>query len=85
MIAPPVFASKADLERYVARLCALPGVLRVKGMGEIAGKAAPVVVQAVGPRVSSQFDMSGRPHKAGLVVIGLAPLPDLAAVTASAA
>ena len=81
VITPRPFASKSDLDAFVASLCAMPGVLRVKGVAEIAGKAAPLVVQAVGPRVASHFDTSGRPQRPGLVVIGLAPLPDLAGIT----
>jgi hypothetical protein len=80
VITPKPFASKADLDAFVASLCALPGVLRVKGVAEIAGKAAPLVVQAVGPRVASHFDTSGRPQRPGLVVIGLAPCPTLPAL-----
>ncbi|MFK7792920.1 MAG: cobalamin biosynthesis protein CobW [Devosiaceae bacterium] len=79
VITPPVFDSKAELDSFVARACALPGILRVKGVASITGKAAPVIVQAVGPRISSHFDTSGRPQTPGLVVIGLAPLGDVAA------
>ena len=85
VLAPPPFASKAALDARVAALCALPGVLRVKGVAQVAGKAAPVIVQAVGPRVTSHFDTSGRPQRPGLVVIGLAPLPALELDTAESA
>ncbi len=74
------FATKAALDAYVAALCAQPGILRVKGVARIEGKPVPVVVQAVGPRVSSHFDTTGRPQKDGLVVIGLSPLPELPTV-----
>lgn len=77
VVTPAAFASKQALDAFVSALCAKPGVLRVKGLAQVEGKAAPVVVQAVGPRVSSHFDTSGRPQKAGLVVIGLSPLADL--------
>ncbi|MEM1284763.1 MAG: cobalamin biosynthesis protein CobW [Pseudomonadota bacterium] len=87
VIDPGTFESKQALDAYLERLCELPGVLRVKGVAEIAGKPAPVVVQAVGPRVVSWFDGSERTRKPGLVVIGLAPLPALpeAALVESAA
>jgi len=57
----------------VAALAAHPAILRVKGSIAIAGRPAPLFVQAVGPRVETWF---GRPGTAatGLVVIGLAPL-----------
>lgn len=80
VVTPPAFASKQALDAFVGALCAKPGVLRVKGVAQVEGKAAPVVVQAVGPRVTSHFDTSGRPQKAGLVVIGLSPLADLSDV-----
>ena len=87
VISPSAFDSKQALDTYLERLCAVPGILRVKGVAEIAGKPAPVVVQAVGPRISSWFDSSGRPQRLGLVVIGLSPLPALpdAALVESAA
>jgi cobalamin biosynthesis protein CobW len=80
VVTPPAFASKSELDAFVSALCAKPGVLRVKGVAQVEGKAAPVVVQAVGPRVTSHFDTSGRPQKSGLVVIGLSPLADLSDV-----
>ncbi|HEV7283930.1 MAG TPA: GTP-binding protein, partial [Kaistia sp.] len=55
------------------------GVLRIKGRAAIVGKAAPAVVQAVGPRVDTYFapgDNAGR-----LVVIGERGL-DAAAIAA---
>ncbi|MEQ8658935.1 MAG: cobalamin biosynthesis protein CobW [Hyphomicrobiales bacterium] len=80
VVTPPAFASKQALDVFVSALCAKPGVLRVKGVAQVEGKAAPVIVQAVGPRVTSHFDTSGRPQKTGLVVIGLSPLADLSDV-----
>ncbi|MEO0384400.1 MAG: cobalamin biosynthesis protein CobW [Pseudomonadota bacterium] len=77
VVTPPAFVSKQALDAFVSTLCAKPGVLRVKGVAQVEGKTAPVIVQAVGPRVTSHFDTSGRPQKAGLVVIGLSPLADL--------
>ena len=77
VISPGPFDSKQALDTYLERLCAVPGILRVKGVVEIVGKSALVVVQAVGPRISSWFDSSGRSQRPGLVVIGLSPLPAL--------
>ncbi|GAB5508665.1 MAG: cobalamin biosynthesis protein CobW [Hyphomicrobiales bacterium] len=82
VVVPPMFASKVELDSFLAQVCSRPGVLRVKGVARIEGKAAPVIVQAVGPRVSSRFDASGRDQKDGLVVIGLAPLDDLSDLSA---
>ena len=69
-----------DLQQRVRHALAVSGVLRIKGHVAIAGKAAPVVVQAVGPRL----DVSFAPDAAaqGLVVIGLRTM-DRAAVTAA--
>lgn len=82
VIVPPAFANKVELDGFLAQICSRPGVLRVKGVARIEGKAAPVIVQAVGPRVSSRFDASGRAQKEGLVVIGLSPLTDLSDLSA---
>jgi cobalamin biosynthesis protein CobW len=64
------FASLKDAEAKVLEAMAMTGVLRIKGAVVIEGKAAPAMVQAVGPRVETWFaagaDGSGR-----LVVIGL--------------
>ena len=72
-VVPASFASKDDAEAAVAALAAHRAILRVKGSVEIAGRPAPLFVQAVGPRVETWF---GRPGTAatGLVVIGLSPL-----------
>ena len=63
----------------VGAALAVPGVLRVKGRASIAGKASPVVVQAVGPRLETWFATGG--EGGGLVVIGLRDM-DRAAVSA---
>jgi cobalamin biosynthesis protein CobW len=56
------------MKARVARAMALSGVLRIKGRASVAGKAAPAIVQAVGPRVEAHFSpLTSRP---GLVVIG---------------
>jgi cobalamin biosynthesis protein CobW len=56
------------LKARVAGAMALPGVLRIKGRASVRSKAAPAIVQAVGPRVDAYFvPRVGAP---GLVVIG---------------
>ena len=60
---------RAALERRVREAMALDGVLRIKGVVAMKGRA-PLAVQAVGPRVETWFvPYAGRPT--GLVVIGL--------------
>ncbi|MFC0238891.1 cobalamin biosynthesis protein CobW [Rhodopseudomonas telluris] len=49
----------------------LDGVLRVKGHGRVAGKPAPVVVQAVGTRIDLAFARPDAARADHLVVIGL--------------
>jgi cobalamin biosynthesis protein CobW len=46
------------------------GVLRIKGLVSVEGRAAPLAVQAVGPRVETWF-VPDETRKPGLVVIGL--------------
>jgi cobalamin biosynthesis protein CobW len=80
----PVSAS-ASLDALGARVrnaLAVPGVLRVKGHAAVAGKSAPAVVQAVGPRVDLSFSPGAR--ASGLVVIGLRDM-DRGAVAAALA
>jgi cobalamin biosynthesis protein CobW len=68
VLAPPSFASAEAVKADVKAALALDGVLRIKGRVAIAGKAAPLVVQAVGSRVETWYAPG---HKAsGLVVIG---------------
>jgi cobalamin biosynthesis protein CobW len=70
------------MERVTAAL-ALDGVLRIKGIADIGGKPARLVVQGVGPRVDSYYDRpwNGTEVRQGrLVVIGLTGF-DKAAVT----
>jgi cobalamin biosynthesis protein CobW len=57
---------------------AVDGVLRIKGLVSVEGNAAPLAVQAVGPRVETWF-VSNASRAAGLVVIGLKDM-DRAAV-----
>lgn len=63
-------ADRASVEERVRRAMALPSVLRIKGIVSVEGRAAPLAVQAVGPRVETWFVTDGR-RPAGLVVIGL--------------
>lgn len=77
----------AGLARRVAGACAVPGVLRAKGFVAVAGKPMRLLVQAVGTRVTHQFDRAWAPaeNRAGqLVVIGLKGF-DRAAVEAALA
>ena len=62
-------ASLQDVERIVAEMAAVDGVLRVKGRVAVSGKA-PAIVQAVGPRVDVYFDRPGSEAPGRLVVIG---------------
>lgn len=72
------FASLKAAEAKVLEAMALKGVLRIKGALVIDGKAAPAMVQAVGPRVETWF-AAGAESSGRLVVIGLKGL-DLEAV-----
>ena len=67
----PAFASLKELEQRVTAAMAMSGVLRIKGAAEITGKAAPAMVQAVGPRVEAWFAKDAR-APGQVVVIGLA-------------
>jgi len=74
-------ADRAAVERRVVAAMAVEGVLRIKGLIAISGRAAPLAVQAVGPRVETWF--AAAPRAAfGLVVIGLKHL-DRGAVEAA--
>ena len=64
-------ADLASVESAVRAALARDGVLRVKGYAAITGKAAPLVVQAVGNRVDLAYALPGTTAPAGLVVIGL--------------
>jgi cobalamin biosynthesis protein CobW len=59
------------LRERVAQALRLGGVLRVKGHARIAGKPAPMVVQAVGGRVELSFARPDAVIAEHLVVIGL--------------
>lgn len=68
-------------EARVRDAMAVGGVLRIKGLVALAGRATPLAVQAVGPRVESWFrgEPADRPR---LVVIGLADMDRRAVETA---
>jgi cobalamin biosynthesis protein CobW len=78
----------AEPTALVARIAALAerfDVLRVKGFAAVADKPLRLLVQAVGPRVSHQYDRpwtKGEPRAGRLVVIGLKGL-DRTAVAAA--
>lgn len=80
VVDPGVVASVDDLRARVGKVLALDGVFRVKGRVGIAGKPAPAVVQAVGPRMETWF--APGMHPAGLVVIGLKDIDQAAIVRA---
>jgi len=79
-------AEIAEPSALAARVAALAenfDVLRVKGFASVAGKPLRLLVQAVGPRVTHQYDrpwVATEPRQGRLVVIGLKGL-DRAAVT----
>ncbi len=76
----PEAASLDALRARVLAALKVPGVFRIKGHARVAGKAAAVVVQAVGARIETYF--SPVPGRDGLVVIGLRDV-DRAAATAA--
>jgi cobalamin biosynthesis protein CobW len=65
--------SRDELEARVRRAMGHDGVLRIKGLAAIAGRPAPLAVQAVGPRVETWFVADHR-RTPGLVVIGLSTM-----------
>jgi len=69
VVTAPESMSLDALRARVEAALAVPGVFRIKGHARVAGKAAAVVVQAVGARVETYF--SPAPARDGLVVIGL--------------
>ena len=70
-------ASPEVVAERVQQAIAAHGLLRVKGFAAVAGKPMRLVVQAVGPRVSTYFDRPFRPEeerRSALVAIGHAGL-----------
>ncbi|MDB5414733.1 MAG: cobW, partial [Rubritepida sp.] len=62
------------LAARISAACAVTGVLRAKGFSAVVGKPLRLLVQAVGTRVTHQFDRAWTPAEARqgrLVVIGL--------------
>jgi cobalamin biosynthesis protein CobW len=59
------------MRNRVGEVLGLSGVLRVKGHARVAGKPAPVVVQAVGARIDLAFARPDAQRADHLVVIGL--------------
>ena len=85
VVDPGAVASLEALRARVAGVLALDGVFRVKGRVAVSGKAAPAVVQAVGPRLETWFAPGAQ--AGGLVVIGLKDIdqPRIAAMLAGRA
>jgi len=70
----PEAGDAAALAKRVAAACALPEVMRAKGFASVIGKSMRLLIQAVGPRVTHQFDRPWAADEARdgrLVVIGL--------------
>jgi cobalamin biosynthesis protein CobW len=73
----PEIDDPAALSKLVSDTAEAAGVLRIKGFAAVRGKPMRLLVQAVGPRVSTHYDRAWSPsEKRGtrLVVIGLAGL-----------
>jgi cobalamin biosynthesis protein CobW len=70
----PEIADPAMLAKRVAALADISGVFRAKGFVAVAGKPMRLLVQAVGARVTHQYDRAWRAEETRqgrLVVIGL--------------
>jgi cobalamin biosynthesis protein CobW len=82
VVALPEVADPAALAKRVAGLADAHNVFRVKGFAAVAGKPMRLLLQAVGPRVSHQYDRAwaSDERRGRLVVIGLKGL-DRAGVT----
>jgi cobalamin biosynthesis protein CobW len=79
----PEVVDPAVLAERIAALADAHGVFRVKGFAAVAGKPMRLLVQAVGTRVSHQYDRAwtaSHERRGSLVVIGLKGL-DRAGVT----
>jgi cobalamin biosynthesis protein CobW len=80
----PVTFSRDALLAAIEHVIREQDVLRLKGFAALPGAASRLVVQAVGPRITTWFDRpwrDGEPRETALVVIGESPL-DRAAITA---
>jgi cobalamin biosynthesis protein CobW len=81
----PEIADPKALAARVAAIAEAASVLRVKGFAAVAGKPMRLLLQAVGPRVTHQYDrpwQQGEARESRLVVIGLKGI-DRAAITAA--
>ena len=70
MVAPKTVIDRQKFLDLLKTVIAAHGILRLKGFVSVEGAQAPLVVQAVGPRVESYFDSSISSSRMGLVVIG---------------
>ncbi len=73
----PVETDRAFLLSRIEAAIRAHDILRLKGFAAIAGAEARLVVQAVGPRITTWFDRPWRPgekRETALVVIGESPL-----------
>jgi cobalamin biosynthesis protein CobW len=85
VVARPEIDDPSSFSERVAAAAQAAGVLRIKGFAAVRGKPMRLLVQAVGPRVSHQYDrpwLPSEPRETRLVVIGLKGL-DRAAVARS--
>jgi cobalamin biosynthesis protein CobW len=74
VVALPELPEPTVLASRVVKVAEGGSVLRVKGFVAIAGKPMRLLLQAVGPRVTHQYDRRwehGEPREGRLVVIGL--------------
>lgn len=79
VVKPSAAISVDAMRARVAEALGIAGVLRVKGYGRIAGKAALIVVQGVGQRVDLAFGHPDLKQAEHLLVIGLKGFDGVAA------
>jgi len=73
-VALPEIADPGALASRIAAVAESNQVLRMKGFAAVAGKPMRLLMQAVGPRVTHQYDrpwQQAEPREGRLVVIGL--------------
>ncbi len=78
------FPGRPAAEQRIRAALALDGVLRIKGLVSLDGKAAPLSVQGVGSRLETWFSEGGHRDRQ-LVIIGLAGIEEAAVRAALAA
>lgn len=66
VVTPEASADLDAVRAAVGRALEQPGVLRVKGYASVAGKPAPLVVQAVGGRIDLAYVRPGSAARPGL-------------------